>query len=168
MNTITTLLITSLFPLIIGFIWYNPKVFGNFWMRVSEVTEEKLKTGNFVGILIMTYVLGFLISAFMMGVVIHQSHLYSIFANMPEAQNPDTEIGKYFADFMAKYGTLFRTFKHGAFHGTLTGIFFATPIVAINAMFERRGFKYIMVHAGFWIVTLALMGGMICQFAMRS
>lgn len=168
MDTLITLLLSALIPLFIGFIWYNPKVFGNFWMRVAEVTEEKLKTGNFIGILIMTYVLGFLISAAMMSVVIHQAHLYSIFADTPGIGDPSTEAGKYFADLMAKYGNNFRTFKHGVFHGVLTGIFFATPIVAINAMFERRGFKYIMVHAGFWIVTLALMGGVICEFAMRS
>lgn len=168
MNTITTLLLSALIPLLVGFIYYHPKVFGKFWMRVAEVSEDKLKTGNFIGILIMTYVLGFLISALMMSMVIHQAHLYSIFADTPDAQNPATEVGRMFADLMAKYGGLFRTFKHGAFHGVLTALLFVTPIIGINAMFERRGFKYIMVHAGFWIISLALMGGLVCQFAMRS
>jgi hydrogenase maturation factor len=40
--------------------------------------------------------------------------------------------------------------------------------VGINALFERRGGKYILVHVGYWIVTLALIGGVVCQFAMRS
>lgn len=157
MNTLTTLLISALIPLIIGFIWYNPKVFGNFWMRVSGVTEEKLKTGNMAVIFIVTYVLGFMISVLMMSMVIHQAHVYSIFADSPDAEEMVKE-------FMSKYGSNFRTFKHGVFHGVLGAIFLATPIVAINAMFERRGFKYIAVHAGFWIVTLGLMGGVICQF----
>ncbi len=161
MNTLTTLLVSALIPLLIGFVYYHPKVFGNFWMRVAEVSEDKLKTGNFVGILIMTYVLGFLISALMMSMVIHQMHVFSLFAELPDK---DT-LG---ADFLAKYGTLFRTFKHGAFHGVLTAVLFVTPIIGINAMFERRGFKYIMVHSGFWIISFALMGGLICQFAMRS
>jgi hypothetical protein len=161
MNTITTLLLSALVPLLIGFIYYHPKVFGKFWMRVAEVTEEKLKTGNFIGILIMTYVLGFFISALMMSMVIHQAHMYSIFADSPDS----AEIVK---EFMSKYGDLFRTFKHGAFHGVLVAVLFVTPIIGINAMFERRGFKYILVHAGYWIITLALMGGLICQFAMRD
>jgi hypothetical protein len=168
MDTLFTLLATALIPLLIGFIWYNPKVFGSFWMRVAGITEEKLKTGNFALILIMTYVLGFLMSAIMMSMVIHQTHLYSIFADTVGVDDPATAAGKYFADLMATYGNNFRTFKHGAFHGVLTGLLFVTPIVSINAMFERRGFKYIMVNAGFWIVTLALMGGTICQFAMRD
>lgn len=168
MDTLFTLLVAALIPLLIGFVWYHPKTFGNFWMRVSGVTEEKLKTGNMAVIFILTYVLGFLMAAIMMSMVIHQTHLFSIFADTPSIDDPNSEIGKYFADLMAKYGTNFRTFKHGAFHGVLTGVLFVTPIIAINAMFERRGFKYIMVHVGYWIVTLALMGGTICQFAMRS
>lgn len=165
MNTIAALLVSAIIPLIIGFIWYNPKVFGKFWMRVADVTEEKLKTGNMAGILILTYVLGFLMSAAMLESVIHQYNVFSIFANTPGAQDPNSEIGQYIADFMAKYGTNFRTFKHGAFHGFGLGLLFATPVVAINAMFERRGFKYILVHAGYWTITVALMGGVICQFA---
>jgi hypothetical protein len=168
MDTLFTLLGAALIPLFVGFLWYNNKTFGKFWMRVAEVSEEKLKTGNVALIFILTYVLSFLMAAIMMSMVIHQTHLFSIFADTPGIEDPNSEMGKYFADLMAKYGTNFRTFKHGAFHGVLTGLLFVTPIIGINAMFERRGFKYVMVHAGFWIVTLALMGGTICQFAMRS
>lgn len=71
---------------------------------------------------------------------------------------------KVFGDVMATYGNDFRTFKHGALHGTITGIGLALPIVAVNAMFERRGFKYIAVTAGYWILCLILMGGFLCQF----
>jgi hypothetical protein len=164
MNTLLTLFLSALIPLIVGFIWYHPKVFGAFWMRVSGVTEEKMKTGNMPLIFILTYVLGFLISAALMSMVIHQMHIFSILADTPGIHDPESEVGKYFSDFMAKYGSNFRTFKHGAFHGTLMALFFVTPIISINAMFERRGFKYIAVHAGFWIVSLALMGGVVCQF----
>jgi len=165
MNTLYALLGSALIPLLVGFTWYNKKVFGNFWMRASRVTEDELKTGSVAGILILTYVLGFFMSAAMLEIVIHQYNVYSIFANTMGADDPNSEIGKYIADFMAKYGTNFRTFKHGAFHGASLGIFFVTPLVSIVSMFERRGFKYIAVHAGFWIVCLALMGGVICQFA---
>lgn len=65
---------------------------------------------------------------------------------------------------MDKYGNNFRTFKHGAFHGTIGGFFFATPVLCINALFERKSFIYIAINAGYWIITLALMGGVICAF----
>jgi hypothetical protein len=66
---------------------------------------------------------------------------------------------------MEKYGNNFRTFGHGAIHGVITGIFFIMPVLAINAMFERKGFKYIAINTGFWTVSLVLMGGIICAFA---
>ena len=47
----------------------------------------------------------------------------------------------------------YRTFGHGAVHGMFTGLFVALPILATNAMFERKGFKYIAVNTGYWIIT---------------
>ena len=32
-----------------------------------------------------------------------------------------------------------------------------------NAMFEAKGFTYITVNAGYWIISLALMGGIVCR-----
>ena len=72
---------------------------------------------------------------------------------------------KLYDSFMASYGKNFRTFKHGAFHGTLTGIMFILPVIATGALFEQKSFKYVMVNAGYWVVTIALMGGVICQFS---
>ena len=48
----------------------------------------------------------------------------------------------------------------------LSGSFLAMPVIAIIAMFERKSVKYVAINAGYWIVTLAIMGGLICQFGM--
>jgi hypothetical protein len=29
----------ALIPTVIGFLWYNPKVFGNAWMAAADMTE---------------------------------------------------------------------------------------------------------------------------------
>jgi hypothetical protein len=63
---------------------------------------------------------------------------------------------------MAVHGEDFRTFRHGVFHGILAGIFIALPIIGTNALFERKSTKYILINAGYWIVTLGVMGGIIC------
>ena len=47
---------------------------------------------------------------------------------------------------MADYGDAFRTFKHGALHGTIAGIFIALPIIGTNALFERKSAKYIFIN----------------------
>ncbi len=159
------LALAALVPMFTGFIWYHPKVMGNVWMKASGLTEEQLQGANMALILLITYIFSFLIAMALNGMVIHQSHLYSILINEPGFRDPNSEINKFMADFMTKYGTNFRTFKHGALHGSLVGFFFAMPVVGTGALFERKGFKYIAVHAGYWIITLCLMGGVICQFA---
>ena len=40
------LLVAALSTLVVGFIWYNPKVFGTIWMKESGMTEEKMKGAN--------------------------------------------------------------------------------------------------------------------------
>ncbi|HPD52881.1 MAG TPA: DUF1761 domain-containing protein [Bacteroidia bacterium] len=154
--------ISALIPMFTGFIWYGPKTFGNVWMREAGVSEEKIKSSNMALILSLTYVFSLFLSLILISVVIHQSHILSILADDPGMKDPNSEISLWLKNFMDQYGQNFRTFKHGAFHGTLSGIFYAFPIIAINALFERRSWKYIWIHTGYWILTLALMGGIVC------
>lgn len=58
-------------------------------------------------------------------------------------------------------GEEFHTFKHGAFHGATAGVMFALPILGVIALFERRSLTYVLLHAGYWVLTLALMGGIL-------
>lgn len=159
------LFLAALVPMILGFIWYNPKVFGKTWMRVADMNEEKMKGANMIVVFAFTYLLSFFAAFAIQFMVVHQWHMYSILANEPGLKDSNSELSMMLKGFMEKYGHNFRTFKHGAFHGTLGGITLALPIIGINAMFERKSFKYIMVNAGFWIVSMALMGGIICQFS---
>jgi hypothetical protein len=56
------LLLASLSTLVVGFIWYNPKVFGNIWMKESGMTEEKMKGSNMVMIFGLSIIYAFFIS----------------------------------------------------------------------------------------------------------
>jgi hypothetical protein len=159
------ILVAAIVPMILGFIWYNPKVFGNAWKNTAGVTDDKMKGANMLLIFGLSLFLSFLLAMSLQFMVIHQWSIYSILANEPGIREPESEISLWIKDFMTKYGTNFRTFKHGAFHGTLTGIMVALPILGTNALFERKGFKYIAINVGYWIVCLALMGGIICAFA---
>lgn len=161
---ILILLAAAVIPTILRFIWYNPKVFGNAWMKASDMPEEKIKSSNMVLILIVTFVFSFLLAFILQTIVIHQFSLLGILANEPGIMDPTGENGKWLVDFMAKHGNNFRTFKHGALHGTMAGLLLALPIVGTNALFERRGFKYIAINAGYWTICLALMGGTLCAF----
>lgn len=157
--------LTALVPLLMGFLWYNPKTFGNAWMNAAGMTPEQSKDMNMIKVFGLTYVMSFLIAFILQPIVIHQYGVFSVLMDEPGFNDPASALGQYYADFMAKYGTNFRTFKHGALHGLLTGLFLATPILTVNALFERKSFKYIAINAGFWIVCLILMGGIICAYA---
>jgi len=156
--------LAALIPLVIGFIWYHPKVFGTAWMKASGVTPETAsgKSMNMALVFGITYIFSFLIAMTMNFVTIHQFGVQSTLLNEPGFTEPGSPMNTYFMDFMANYGHNFRTFKHGAFHGTITGLFMAMPVLGINALFERRGFKYIAINTGYWMVAMGLMGGTIC------
>ncbi len=158
-------LATALVPMIVGFIWYNPKLFGTVWMNVAGMTEEKIKSGNMPVIFITSYVLSLLLTFLLFTFVVHQAPTASIFTGDPDFFNETGKDYEAFQSFMALYGDRFRSFGHGALHGGLTGLFFVLPIMATNAMFERKGFKYIAVNCGYWLVTLIIMGGILCQWA---
>lgn len=66
---------------------------------------------------------------------------------------------------MDKYGKTFRTFHHGIIHGIMTSLFLVLPIIGTNALYERKGFKYIAINVGYWMVSLAIMGGIISRYA---
>lgn len=158
------ILLASLVPLVLGFIWYNPKVFGKSWMEAAGVTEEKMKGANMLLIFGVTAIFAFCIAAIMQMLVIHQIHTYSLLSHQPDSKDPNSESMTFLKRFMELYGTSYRSFKHGAFHGAIAGIMLATPIIGINALFERKGFKYIVINGGYWILCLALMGGILCAF----
>ena len=157
--------VAALIPLIIGFIWYHPKVFGTAWMNASGLTEEKLKGANMGLVFFLTYIFSCLLASALLSLTIHQLGFQSTLMNEEGFGKEGSEVMIYISDFISKYGNNFRTFKHGALHGTIGGIFLALPIVAVNALFERKSWKYIWINAGFWILSMMLMGGLVCQFA---
>lgn len=159
------LALAALAPMVMGFIWYNPKVLGTAWMKASGITEEKMKGANMALIFGVSYLLSFFLALSINFMVIHQFHLQSILINEPGFSEAGSEVNNLMASFLEKYGSNFRTFKHGSFHGILSGLFLALPILGTNALFERKGFKYIAINCGYWIITMGLMGGIICQFA---
>ncbi len=160
-----TLAIAALVPTVMGFIWYNPKVFGTAWLEAAGLTPEKAKEGfNMPLVFGLSLVLSFLLAASLMPVVIHQFGLFSMMKDAPEMADHNSVTYMAFDHLMSNYGHNYRTFKHGALHGSLLGVFTILPIIATSAMFERKGFKYIAINAGYWIISLAIMGAIVCHF----
>lgn len=151
---IYAVLVSALVTLVVGFVWYSPKVFGTIWMNETGMTEEKAKQSNMLMVFGLTIFYSFLLALIMPALVIHQMGVLGVFDG--NDKNPD------FLEFMRLHGDVYRTFKHGALHGFMSGLFLALPITAINGLFEQKSWKYILVNAGYWIVSLTIMGAIIC------
>ena len=132
------LVCAAILPLIIGFIWYGP-LFGKAWMNETGMTEAKAKQMNPA----KTYGLAVIFSFLVVFFIVPQVFL----GGMP----PDELHG----------AEQFITFKHGALHGAIIGLFIVLPVFAINALFEQKSAKYIIINAGYWVLTMSLMAGLI-------
>jgi len=125
-------------------------------MNESGITEEKMKGGNMAITLLVSFIYAFFIAFVLRFLVIHQTGALGMVGGDASIAKPS------YAAFMSDYGTAFRTFNHGALHGFMTGLFLILPVLGINALYERRSFKYTLVTGGYWVVCGMIMGGIIC------
>ena len=147
-----------------GFVWYGPMLFKNAWMKELGFTDESMKGANMGLIFGLSYVLSFLLAFLMQTLVIHQFGAQSTLMGEPGFMEKTGEAYTYIQDFMLKYGDRFRTFGHGALHGGLLGFFIVLPVMGTNALFERKSFRYVAINVGYWIITMAIMGGILCKY----
>ena len=56
------ILLAALVPMVMGFIWYNPKVFGAAWMVAAEITEDKMKNPPMAKIFILSFIFALLLA----------------------------------------------------------------------------------------------------------
>ena len=152
------LFVAALSTLVVGYIWYHPRVFGKIWMKEAGVTEQKMKPNAILPLIGISLVYAFLISMVLQFLVIH------LFGASSMTGGDTTKALPSYAAFMNDYGTDFRTFKHGALHGFLASIFMILPVIGTNSLFERKSFKYTLLSSGFWIVSFTIMGGIICAW----
>lgn len=150
----------------LGFIWYHPKVLSTVWMTETGLTEEKMKASNMALIFGISFILAFMLSLAVTNQVIYQlsvdGALYYAMKD-PARKDAAVAISNQFKE-AGVYASDGRSIKDGLIHGIIAALFFMLPILATNAMFERKSFKYIFLHAGFWIICLSIMGGIVCAW----
>lgn len=135
------LIVAALSTLVIGFIWYGP-LFGKAWMKETGITEEKAKQGSMVVRLGISVVLAFVAVFFI--------YINSVVTGgLPPDELHNVSNVQY------------HTFGHGAFHGALIALLIVMPALVTNALFEQKSFKYMLINVGYWIVTFAIMGGIV-------
>ncbi len=127
-----SLILATLVPMVMGFVYYHKALFGKAWMASIGMTEEKAKEANMAVVFGVSIVMSFLIAFFMLN----------------------------FCNGAGQEGE-FDTFKHGAAHGVIISLFFVIPIFITNGLFEQKSWTNMLINAGYWLITLAIMGGIL-------
>jgi len=127
-----SVIISSLIPIFIGFIYYHKSLFGKAWMSSLNITEEDLKKGNKALILGLSVVMSFLLSIFLI--------------NFNNSTGQEAE---------------FDNFAHGAWHGFFVAFVVGMPILFITGLFELKKIKNLIINVIYWMLTLAIMGGIL-------
>ena len=97
-----------------------------------------------------------------MNLIIHQMGFYELF--FTDIMQGNQESKQIVEDFLSVYGDKHRHFGHGVFHGIINAFVFALPFIAISAILDRANKRYIIHHFSFWLITSAIMGGLISEF----
>lgn len=159
--------IAALIPMLVGFIWYNPKVFGNAWMKATGLTEERLKTGNMPLIFGLSFALAILLSFTYKVLGDHHASFQAFFRPVAEhglGVDDSTPFGMELKSLIDGYGARFHSWSHGLAHSLIISILVLLPVMGTGALFERKSFTYFLLNWGYWVVTIALMYMVLAHF----
>lgn len=132
--------VAALVPNIVGALYYGP-VFGSTWRVALGKTEAELKPTN-EGLVYGSAVLLSFLVAFFLNFMIGMSH---------------REVG----DAAQLIFSSPRTFGHGAFHGMAISLMLVAPIITCLGLFHRSKGKAILLNVVYWVICLAIMGGIV-------
>lgn len=153
--------IAAFIPLILGFIWYHPKVLG---AKLAQINGESVRNNPSIGKLLLSYLFSIILAYILTLMSVHQSAIFQLFFMDPELANANSEYNLFIQDFMTKYGDRHRSFGHGVVHGTEAGFMFGLAFFGISTLMQDKPLKQIWIHLGFWMLCCGLVGGTVCAF----
>lgn len=158
---ILILIAAAFVPFLVGFIWFGNLMYGpEKWAKIAELSPAKAAKKVAPIKLIGTLVLNFFIAFGLYCLLVHGSGVFGMVGGDIDLLKTGTA-----AAFLAEYGHNYTSFGHGAFHGIVQGyVCFIMPMLLYVCLFERKSTKYFFVYSGYWIICLALMGGIIGQW----
>ena len=131
--------IAALVPMIMGFIYYHPKVMGSAWMKANGFTADNVTPPKPIWYLV-ALLLSFMLS-------------FRLCIDVT-AQGQD----------VAPDGHSYITFQHGIAHGIINTIFILLPVLGTLKIFERRSWSWLFVNLGYWGITLMIMQGILSNW----
>ena len=128
------ILICAISNLALGALWYHPKVLGTIWLQtLGKPADYQPNQKKMVLMMVGTFLLAALMAAFIYAMI--------FFAHM------DSDHRHWFG--------------HGAFHGTFIFLGTILPALTMNAIFEEKNWKNTLIHLVYWLISMAIMGGIV-------
>ena len=131
--------------MIIGAIFYGP-LFGKQWVASLGYSQDNLPEPIKMPIV---YVISFLLS------FVLSYHIAFIIEHVHKGVNDAGE----------RIFTTTHTFGHGAFHGLQLALIIVVPVLVSNLLFQRNKASNIFLNVVYWLIALAIMGGIVDAFA---
>ena len=136
------LLIASIIPLVMGFIYYHPSIMGNTWMAANGFNKTTMVPPKPV-MYLLAFVCSFLLAFFMWGWVTGAGGIDKFQVEDPIDHHS------------------YVTFQHGVAHGFIFSLTVLLPIFITMKIFEMRSWKWAFVNWGYWGITVILMCGIL-------
>jgi len=156
--------IAALIPLILGFIWYQPKVFGTALAKATGKSTNQIGNQGSLGKAAFTYLFGLFMAYVLLMCSVHQFGTALLFVLDPTFGQEGSEFSAFLTDFNNKYGDRHRTFGHGLIHGMEVSILMSFAFLGISTFIEGLPMKRMWIHFGYFVLCGGLMGGLICAF----
>lgn len=131
--------VAALVPMVMGFLYYGV-LFEKPWLDSLGYTKEYAEGGNPAIKYGLALLMAFIV-AFYLKTNIELTHKDVVDGNLI--------LGS------------FHTFKHGALHGAMTSLLGVIPVIVSLGLFQRNTGKNIMLNVLYWIITFAIMGGIL-------
>lgn len=125
-------LLSAIAAMVLGFLWYSMALFGKPWMKEVGLTEEKVKAHQKkMGPMYALMMVSALVMAFILSHVVEFSHSY-----FPE----------------------YTKLMSGLFSGFWMWLGFVATYALSMVIFEGRSWKWFGISAGYYLVSLLIMG----------
>jgi len=155
--------IAATIPLILGFIWYQPQVFGTALAKVTEQSIEQITSysAKRIG---FTYLFGLLMAYIITACSVHQYAVFQLFMGEESLGIAGSEMNTFMSNFNASYGDRHRSFFHGVIHGLEASLLFGFAFLGISTFIEGAPMKRMWIHLGYFVLCGSIMGGLVCAF----
>ena len=154
----------AIIPIILGMIWYNPKVMGTKLAQINDQPISSISSNFTIGRIALVYLLSVFFAYVLMLNSVHQVAIFQLFFMDSEVAKAGSEYQAFIDNFMENYGHRHRSFGHGLLHGAEAAFFYGLGTLGLTTLLTGGSLKKIWIHLGFIVICGSLMAGFICAF----